>query len=136
MEFFLKFLFRCIHITSGSIFIGSTFADALWGISASNYAHIQSIIGVLLLASGLVNMKLLAPDKVMGNLKTMWTRMIHSKILFWMFLLPWPEAVFRQFDMVFPRKTFNQVLMVVIILFSVYAKQHRDWAVLQKAKKR
>ncbi|OMJ71484.1 hypothetical protein SteCoe_30290 [Stentor coeruleus] len=114
----------------------NTFADAIWGISASNYSFIQSIVGVLLLASGLVNMKLLAPDKVMGNLKTMWTRMIHSKILFWVFLLPWPEAVFKQFGMNFPRKTFNQVLMIVVILFSVYAKQHRDWAVLQKAKKR
>ena len=135
MEFLLKFLFRLTHITSGSILIGCTFADAVFGLTSATYAMIGSICGVLLLVSGLVNMKLLAPEKTMGNLKGTWTKMIHSKLLLWVFLLPLPELVAKQIGVQFPRKAFNQVLIVVAILLSVYAKQYRDWAVLQKASK-
>ena len=135
MQFLLKLVFRLIHITSGSILIGTTFADALWEINHSSYAFVQSIAGVLLLASGLVNMKLLTPDKVMGNLKSTWSLMIHSKILLWLFLLPLPELACKPLGITFPRKYFNQIVIVITILLSCYAKQHRDWAVLQKASK-
>ena len=71
MEFALKSLFRLIHITSGCILVGTTFADAFFDTPRpKNYALVQSITGVLLLVSGLVNMVLLAPSKNMGTLSS------------------------------------------------------------------
>lgn len=132
MEFVLKLIFRTVHITSGSILIGTTFADALWTITNPNYALVQSISGMLLLISGLMNLHLIAPEKTFAAFKKKWTSLIHFKILLWLFLLPLPEQIFKKFDMVFPRKPFNQVIIVLVIIISVYAKQYRDWAVLQK----
>jgi hypothetical protein len=134
MEFLLKLVFRIIHIGSASVFVGSTFADAFYGINSVHYAKIQSICGVLLLISGLTNLKLLKPEQTMGSLKRPWLMIVHSKILLWTLLLPLPELVCKNLGMEFPRKVFNQVLCVVLVLMSSYSKQYRDWAVMQKQK--
>ena len=134
MEFILKLVFRLVHISSAILFIGSTFADAIYGINSVHYSKIQSICGVLLLVSGLTNLKLLKPEQTMGNLKKPWMAIVHSKLLLWVTLLPLPEIVFRNFGSEFPRKPYNQILCVILILMSTYSKQHRDWAVIQKQK--
>lgn len=131
LEFVLKLVFRLVHISSAILFIGSTFADTIYGIDSIHYAKVQSICGVLLLVSGLTNLKLLKPKQIMGNFKGPWMRIIHSKLLLWITLLPLPEIVFSNFQSEFPRNLYNQILCIVLILMSTYSKQHRDWAIIQ-----
>ena len=134
--FLVKLAFRLIHITAGSILIGTTFADAIWSSPrASNYALVQGIAGGLLLVSGILNAIFLAPEKTMGNLKKSWLSLIYFKFFLWVLLLPIPEILAKKFGFAFPRKTVNQGIVVVYLLTSSYAKQYRDWAVLQKQSK-
>ena len=131
MNFLIKLVFRLTHITAGSVLIGLTFADAIWDLPRpSNYALVQSICGVFLLVSGIANLILLSPASTMGDLKHVWGALIKSKIVLWAFLLPFPELIAKYLGMQFPRRIFNQVLIVIAVLLSSYAKQYRDWAVL------
>lgn len=134
MEFALKLVFRVVHVTSAIVLAGSVFVDTVFGISNPKYAPILSISGVLLIVSGLINLKLLKTEETLGPYRKRWMAMVHTKLLLWVFFLPWPEILCKKFGSEFPRKSCNQVLCVVIILLSSYSKQYRDWAVLQKAK--
>jgi hypothetical protein len=135
MEFGLKVLFRIIHLASGSFLVGLVIADTIWEIpKPANYGLINAIIGVLLLVSGIVNIVLLSSKTSMGTLRTIWIKLIYTKFFFWLLLLPIPEIVAKQFQIVFPRRAFNQVIISLTLVVSVYTKQYRDWAVIQKIK--
>ena len=136
MEFVLKILFRTVHITSSCVLIGSIFVDAIWEFNRPpNYAMVQGIAGFFLLLSGFINMILISPEKSMGNLKNIWVKLIQTKFALWLLLLPLPEIAAKKMEIQFPRRTFNQFLVVFIVLISVYAKQYRDWAVVTHCKK-
>lgn len=136
MEFALKLLFRTVHISSGCVLIGSIFVDAIWQFNRPpNYAIVQAIAGFCLLISGLINMILISPQKSMGSLKDIWVKLVQTKLALWLLLLPLPEIAAKKMEIEFPRRTFNQFLVVFIVLISVYAKQYRDWAVVTHCKK-
>jgi hypothetical protein len=135
MEFAIKIVFRATHITCASILIGLTFGETVLGLHSPHYALVHPICGVLLLIAGIVNMVLLAPEKNMGHLSGRWRTLMKCKMALYLIFLPWPEYVAKKLGMTFPRSQVSQVATILVILLSVYAKQYRDWAVLQKANK-
>lgn len=135
MEFAVKLIFRLVHIISGIVLAGNVFVDTIFGINHPKYALVVSVSGILLMISGLVNLKLLKPEETLGPYKKRWMALVHTKLFLWAFFLPWPEMLFRRFGSEFPRKPCNQALCVLVILLSSYSKQYRDWAVAQKLSK-
>lgn len=137
MSFAVKFFFRLTHITCSSIVIGTIFADALWTIEKpNNYVLVQSVAGTLAMIAGFTNIFLLKTKGTMGEYHLTWKYLLYLKFALWFLFLPLPEYVFRKLGSEFPRKVFNQVLVTVFIIMSVYAKQLRDWATLQNLSKK
>ena len=120
-----KLVGRYVHIGSGVLLLGNSIADGIWGgREGKGYTLTLIICGFLLLISGITNLILLKPSKTMDNLKKPWVSMIYLKFFLWVLYLPIFEKVIPEF----PRKSFNLVLSIVVILVSSATKQYRDWA--------
>ncbi|CAG9328946.1 unnamed protein product [Blepharisma stoltei] len=133
-EFYIKLLFRIIHITAGCLIIGSHLADSIFGKRDEGYGFFFPITGSLLFISGVINLILLRPSKTMGNERKPWLYAIYVKIVIWFLCLPIIDLICSWMGFEFPREPFTILLMIAVILVSSYAKQIRDSIMLNRLK--
>lgn len=128
IQFTTKALFRFVHIMCGCIFIGNTITDLFWPhYITSGYLALNIICVIFLLISGIVNIILTQPSKIFHNEdRRLWSTLIYSKIVLWLFLLHIPELIFSSLGYSYSRQKFNAFLVILIVFISVITKNFRD----------
>ena len=124
----LKLIFRFIHVICGCFVIGNAVSDLFWGSrDETGYIVTHITCGIALLVSGVLNIILLQPSKLFSEEdKRTWSILVYSKLGLWLLFLHIPEAIADASGHSFPRKEFNFILVIAVLMVSVIAKTFRD----------